>query len=282
MTQHIYLSSCCLATSKDVKTVLDTYADAGVSNVELSSCHPHTPDVLNLVQSYNFKYLVHNYFPPPREPFFSNFSSTDQAVRKKSMTLAKEAIVLCTKIGSPLYTVHSGFRQDVGSGINFDQNKAITPYDKAIAIFSTSMRELVAFAHDHGVKIAFENQPALTPRGNVSEFITFNKAEEYTTLINDIGPEKIGMLLDVAHLENSATVLGFDLDTFIENVKDLVLEVHACQNKPDGVHAHLPLQPGNKLLQTLKKFSHVPITLEVSSDMQTLLEQIKLVQNNVN
>ncbi len=275
----MYLSSCCLADKKDITTVLDGYAAAGVQAVELSGCHPYRRNMPEIVQSFDFRYLIHNYFPPPRKPFFLNLASSDPAVLKKSMQLAREAIVLCTKISSPIYGVHSGFRQDVGPDISFDSAKPITPYDAAFSTFCRSLRELARFACDQGVKLAFENQPALTTRGDVSSFITCINAGEYVRIIEDIGADKIGVLLDIPHLFSSAQVFGFDPLDFIERVKGYVAEIHLCQNQPGGVHAHLPLDANSPFLPLLRKCrrASVPVTLEVCADIKTLLEQARLV-----
>ncbi|MFC1729976.1 sugar phosphate isomerase/epimerase family protein [candidate division KSB1 bacterium] len=275
----IYISSCCLEKIRDLRKVLEQYWKEGIRNVELSGCHPHMPDVKEIVDSYKFNYLVHNYFPPPKEAFVFNLASNDKSVLKRSLELAKQAVKLCNKMGAPIYSVHTGYRQDPGLGFKFDVKGPAILYNDAINIFKKSLKEIADFAHDHSVKIGFENQPAKNPHGDVKEFITFIKAEEFNSIVKEIGPEKIGVVLDIAHLENAATIMKFDIDSFIEDVRENVIELHVCDNDENSVHTHVPLKESSKSVAVARSFKNMPITIESVSDIKGILKAKQLLEN---
>ena len=106
----IYVSTSCLKNPTNVSKVLDEYQKGDIENVELGSVHSSFD--IRILKKYDFNFLIHNYFPPPKNPFNLNLSSQNSVIRLKSIQLAKNAIDLCRKINSPIYTFHAGFTTD--------------------------------------------------------------------------------------------------------------------------------------------------------------------------
>ena len=66
--------------------VAERYLRKGIKNIELSG-GVHTPtlveDLLKIKKEANFQ--VHNYFPPPKNPFVLNLASADQKISNLSL-----------------------------------------------------------------------------------------------------------------------------------------------------------------------------------------------------
>ena len=94
---------------KNLSKVLEQYQNGGIENVELGSIH--SPFDTKILKKYDFNYLIHNYFPAPKKSFIFNLSSPNLEIKKKSLQLAKNAIELCRKINSPMYTKKNVFNK---------------------------------------------------------------------------------------------------------------------------------------------------------------------------
>ena len=55
---------------------------------------------------------IHNYFPPPREPFVINLATNNKMILKKSIDHIKKSILFAKKVGDNFYSFHAGFRLD--------------------------------------------------------------------------------------------------------------------------------------------------------------------------
>ena len=82
----IYVSSSCLKNKKITQSVQDL-ADEGYKNIELSGgttlYEGYVNDLLDLKEKYDLRYLLHNYFPPPKEPFMLNIASLNNELFEK-------------------------------------------------------------------------------------------------------------------------------------------------------------------------------------------------------
>ena len=77
-----------------------------------------------------FSFTLHNYCPPPIDPFVYNIASSDKFVLNKSEELAANALRLCKSVGSPLYGIHAGYIGDASTDLegNFKFEKYRTSY----------------------------------------------------------------------------------------------------------------------------------------------------------
>ena len=267
----IYVSTSCLKNPTNVSKVLDEYQKGDIENVELGSVHSSFD--IRILKKYDFNFLVHNYFPPPKNPFNLNLSSQNSVIRLKSIQLAKNAIDLCRKINSPIYTFHAGFTTDPKKLGKPFAKENISSRSEALATFIESVEELIDFSKNLGIKIAFE--PNVVQEFNLvrnrNELLLLADYDEIELFYKFFKKNEIGLLLDLGHTAVTSHWLNFNKDDFVTKCKDLTLAVHVSNNngKKDQ---HKGLTKRCWQYSKLKLFKKNPIILET---MNLSLEQIK-------
>ncbi len=278
----IYASTSCLKNPSNIIRVLNEYEKAGIENVELGSVHRHFE--IKQIKKFNFNFLIHNYFPPPKIPFNFNLASSNKEIREKSYNLAIHAIDLCAEIESPLYTFHAGFTVDpLKLGEAFPKEN-ITNRKKAISTFIEEVVKIVEYGNDRGIKTAME--PNVVQKFNLvnnkNELSLFAEFPEIEELFQSLNKTKLGLLLDLGHTIVTSHWLNFDKDEFVEKCRDKVLAIHASNN--NGLQdQHKSLTKECWQSSKLKEFRNVPITLETMNlTVEKIKENIKLVQEIIN
>ncbi len=257
----IYASTSCLKNPSNVIRVLEEYEKEGIENVELGSVHSNFD--ISKLKKFNFNFLIHNYFPPPKNPFNFNLASQNPSIRKKSINLAKKAIDLCQKINSPIYTFHAGFTVDPEKlGSKFSR-KNIVNREVAILTYIESLRDIIEYSKKNSVKIAME--PNVVQKFNLiknkNELSLFADIHELKYLYKFINKKDLGLLLDLGHTNVTATWLNFNRDEFVDFCKNKTLAVHISNN--DGKKdQHKALTKDCWHLSKLKLFKNKPIILE--------------------
>jgi sugar phosphate isomerase/epimerase len=267
----IYTSTTCLKHPKKIINVLKEYEKAGIKNVELGSVHSYFN--ISELKNFNFNFLIHNYFPPPKTPFNFNLASQNNSIRKKSLDLAKKSIDLCRQIDSPLYTFHGGFTVDPQKlGVKFTREK-IFPKSKSILTFITSLFELVDFAKSNGIKLAME--PNVVQKFNLirnkNELLLFAELDEIEILFKFFKNNELGILLDLGHTSVTSHWLHFNKNNFVKKLQDRISAVHISNN--DGLHdQHKSLTKNCWQVKKLPFSPKIPIILE---SMNLTIDQIK-------
>jgi endonuclease IV len=270
----IYASTSCLKNPFNVIRVLEEYEKEGIENVELGSVHSNF-DILKL-KKFNFNFIIHNYFPPPKNPFNFNLASQNQPIRNKSINLAKKAIDLCQKINSPIYTFHAGFTVDPENlGSKFSR-KNIVKRETAISTYIESLGDIIEYSKKNSVKIAME--PNVVQKFNLinkkNELSLFADISELKYLYKFINKKDLGLLLDLGHTNVTATWLNFNRDEFVDFCKNKTLAVHISNN--DGKKdQHKALTKDCWHISKLKLFKNKPIILE------TMNLTTKQISNNI-
>lgn len=250
----IFVSTSCLEGVKDLAEVLDIYSSHGIENVELGSCHEYIEDVESTLREYSdLNFVVHNYFPPAREPFIMNLAAQDGRVRTDSIAVCKRAIDLCHKFSYDLYSFHPGFRVKETLGLKFDlTSNQIVPYEAAFEKFTASLEEISTYAESRGVKVALENLE------HQNQAYMMTRPEEFERVL-DLFPE-LGVLLDMGHLKIASRKFGFAMEDFIKRVGNNIAAVHIHEN--DG-EKDLHLEPmGGDLVGYLSSINSDLIVLE--------------------
>ncbi|KKK58959.1 hypothetical protein LCGC14_3039190, partial [marine sediment metagenome] len=84
----IYISSACVQHEK-IKDSVEKLAQNGFEHIELSGgtkyYEGYEQDLVELKNKYDLKYLLHSYFPPPKEDFILNLASLDDEIYQKSL-----------------------------------------------------------------------------------------------------------------------------------------------------------------------------------------------------
>ena len=266
--RSMFVSTACLPGVQPITSRISLYRSHGLNAIELGAGVSADEDSLSQVAGMECQFLVHNYFPPPRNPFVLNLASGDDDIRQRSLDLVTEALTLTARLAAPFYSVHAGFITDP---ISFGTTSFVFPMPAspdearfAMDRFTTTLDIAIHRAQHLGVQILVENNvcsPEL--RGK----LLLQTADEFLGLFRALPSPHLGMLLDTGHLNVTASTLSFDRIAFVEKVASYVRAIHVHDN--DGTtDTHQPVQPGSWVLDVLRRpeFAGLPIVVEAKFD----------------
>jgi sugar phosphate isomerase/epimerase len=219
------------------KTAFETatmFLENGITGIELSGGQHDPQDLQNLktlLPKANLQ--LHNYFPPPKEPFVLNLASFDENIHKNSMEHCQKAIDYCEVLGSKYFAVHAGFLiepkvSELGKPISvqklYDRNDAKEK-------FIDSINSLGEYANSKNIKLLFENN--VLSHDNKTKFgrnpLLCTSPDE-TAEILEKTHKNVNLLVDVAHLKVSARSLGFDPVEFFSHCESWIQGYHLSDN----------------------------------------------------
>jgi sugar phosphate isomerase/epimerase len=245
----------------------------GIDRVELSSGIAYQPNLLEQVRATSgseIHYLIHNYFPPPKEPFVLNLASSDTKTRQRSCNLCRTAIDLAAELDAPFYSVHSGFAFNMtpdllGNPVAQGRipSSAYIPYSEAYTTFVENIINLTEYARSRNIKLLIENNvvsPAC-PDKDRHKAMLMASADEMVRLMQDVNNPSLGVLVDVGHVNVTATALGFRREEFVEIVAPHIGAFHLSYN--DGrSDQNLPFDQTAWFYPLLRDFPDVPVIIE--------------------
>jgi sugar phosphate isomerase/epimerase len=278
----IYISTSCLKNNKNVIDVLGVYENIGLKNIELGSSHMFVDNIIDKLKSYNFNFIVHNYFPPSKNMFVMNLSSQNSTILKKTLGQIKNAIRLCNELDGNLYSFHPGFTIDPLNLplISIKLNKKPILHDKAVDIFINMVQKVNAYAEDYGVKIAVENHVATK---ETSKFLIFYAYEDFEELFKKINSDNLGTLIDFGHLKVTSYWMNFDKYDFIDKIKEHIFAFHIHDNNSIS-DEHKSIRKTSWFMQFCDKkiFKTSIIVLEsVNLNSNKIIENKKLLENMI-
>ena len=277
----IYISSSCLQHER-IKDSVEGLVRNGFRNIELSGgtqyYEEYEEDLLVLKDRYNLNYLLHNYFPPPKQNFILNLASLNDEIYQKTLKYYEEAISLSRKLGSKKFGLHAGFFIDFNTkeiGKNISSAKL---YNKKEATkrFCEGYNYLKKITGD--IELYVENN--VLSSSNIETFqgqppFMLTDYEGYTELKSFID---FKLLLDIAHLKVSANSLRLD---FVEQLDKMIAisdYIHLSDN--DGLHDQNRCFSGDgDILDVLKayNFNDKIVTLETNGGISDIkLSQVVL------
>jgi sugar phosphate isomerase/epimerase len=209
----------------------------GISFVELSA-GTYSETLLNDLKELtkDIRFQIHNYFPPPDNPFVLNMGSLDPEIGKRSVDHVKKALEWSKVLGGDHYSFHAGFLLDpkideLGRRII---NRNLFDRDACIETFVARVTELAAIAQDAGITLMVENN--VLSAKNAIEFpanpLLMCDPDESRNIMAMM-PANVGLLVDVAHLKVSARSLGFDPGGMFDQCRDRIAGYHLSDN--DGL-----------------------------------------------
>lgn len=210
------------------------YFDSGFSHVELSGGQ-FFKSVLSKLKSlpHEVKIQIHNYFPPPLDPFVFNLASSDDEIFNKSFDHVLNSMDLVEDLGLEFYSFHGGFRinpnySELGSLL---KNQKISRKIDAQRIFRKAVIELADIAKTKGVVLLIENN-VITKR-NFFEYgenpLLFTSPDEILCFMKSM-PKNVRLLVDVGHLNVSSLTLGFDKVEALINLNHITVGYHLSDN----------------------------------------------------
>ena len=268
----IFISSSC-DRENNLGNFFSRLAGNGIRHIELSGGGGHIPEIESFLDHsrirFQLTYMVHNYFPPPQDPFILNLASGNKDIRAKSLSLAKKALDLCQRYGCDFYTVHPGYRQDLT--LSSDEQSFIGSPQKNIqapSVFETlraSVDTLCRYASECGLKFGVEN---LFPENRENNYSLLCSLEEFDHFFECLGfHDNLGILLDLGHAKLAAHYMGFNLEYFLDRImthyRSRLLAIHISEN--DGKQdCHWVPKRNGWISDFLKAYqvSDIPISIE--------------------
>ncbi|TAJ51870.1 MAG: hypothetical protein EPO58_12245 [Chitinophagaceae bacterium] len=242
---NLFVSTTFFKDGTAIETALDTCKINGIKNLELGSNHQYSSDFKSIITSLSpdLTYLVHNYFPIPKESFVLNLASTDEHIIQRSLEHVHTAIDFCEETGALLYTFHPGFLTDPkGSNQNRDNydfqwdDAAGKQYDVAYETMLESIETCVEYAAKKKIRIAIETEGSY----NKHHHLLMQKPAEYEKLFKYFSPADLGINLNIGHLKLATEVFGFTAEAFTNLIGHYIVAMELSHN--NGLtDQHLPL-----------------------------------------
>ena len=282
--KNIFVSTTFAEDDSKISDVLATCKKENISNVELGSNHIYEKNFKKIIQQYNFRFLVHNYFPIPRKSFVVNIASLNKQIRTKSIQHVKKAINFCKVTNSKLYTVHPGFLTDPITASrtknNYDfiwnNNNLNKNYNLAFNNMLSSLKKIVHFAKNKKVRVAIETEGSFKKKN----LLLMQKPNEYKELFKYFKPNDLGINLNIGHLNLASRAFKFSKFEFVKKLKQYILAIELSHN--NGIEdQHLPLKRNEWYWKIINDpdFSKVYKILEFRN---TSIENIKNVLKLLN
>ena len=287
---RVFISTTCLK-----RNLFEAGVPEYVTGVEFSGGFAYRPirefrKLLSKVKYSGKNILIHGYFPPQEKSFILNFASIDQELVNRSLSLAENALGLCSEFGLPYYSFHpgylsTGYENSMGNFIF--NNTSFIKYETALSNFKRNFERLYSLSQRYCVKLAVEN--LFINRGNIKDSLnnSFDEIEELMLLL----PKDTGLLLDLGHMNVSANYMNFSRESFlskyIKTFGDRLYELHLSENDGD-FDTHNKLSSNSWQLFSLSLFRRCPgvsgngvnITLESRNlEDETLKENLHLIDN---
>ena len=264
----------------------ELFVNENIKFIELSG-GLYSKDLLINLSKYiesGVKFQIHNYFPPPKNPFILNLASSDDSIRKQSLNHVMNSLKCCKILKSNFYSFHAGFLCDfsiseIGKKI---KNRQLNDRKKSKDIFYKSLEKISKVASDLNINLMIENNVL-----SKKNFLEFNSnpflmcdPEEAIEIMKD-SPKNINLLVDVAHLKVSSNSLRFDPKNFFLECDDYITGYHLSDN--DGlVDSNNSINENSWFWRYLKKDIDY-ISLEVYGEKISQLNELKkLVESKCN
>ena len=278
----IFVTSSCVKANY-IKESVSALAEAGFKNIELSGGTEYYTDfeidLLRLRDKYDLNYLLHNYFPPPKNHFVINLASLDSDNYERSIAHCKTAIELSKKLGGRKYAIHAGFlldirKEEIGSKITYT---GLNDSKKAVQKMKEAWKILINTADDQ-LELYLENN--VYSETNKKTFLNNNPFlfSTYEGMLSLKDQMEFKPLLDLAHLKVSTNVLGLNFKDQIEQIISFTDYIHISGN--DGFHdQNLGISDENIMIAMLKKhrIKDRTITLEIYGNMVDLIKGYELI-----
>ncbi len=280
----IYVSSSCIK-SDSIEQSIRALAAEGFKNIELSGGTSYREDTLDLLLSLkkelDLNYLLHNYFPPPKEPFVLNLASLDDEVHTMTLNHIKKAVDWSVKLAAEKFAFHAGFLLNIPLSQIGKKIDKIGLFDELYAYrrFNESLIEIRNFAKER-IDLYIENNVLST-----DNFKSFNSIDPFFfTSEKNMGKvewsKDFNCLLDVAHLKVSCQALSLNFQEQLKGLYKKTDYIHISDN--NGLEdSNQVVTEESDLYEQLKSIwvKNKTITIEVYSGMDDIKTTYNLLHN---
>jgi sugar phosphate isomerase/epimerase len=285
---NLFVSTTFVPDGSPLEKALEYCDSSNIKSVEIGSNHCYEENY-GYLSHYNYKYLVHNYFPIPQKSFVLNIASFDEKIRTASIKHIKRAIDLCEKINAKLYTFHPGFLTDpkgsnnTNSNFDFqwDENQlSVSSFTKAKELMYHALDKVVDYAESKKINIAIETEGSL----NKKDHLLMQQPFEYEEFKGKYHASDIGINLNIGHLNLAANAFDFNRSEFVDLIQNYIVAMELSHN--DGVEdQHLPLQLDSWYWDTIMdpRFDDVYKILEFrNTSISEIAKNIQMIQKKEN
>lgn len=256
-----------------------------ILNIELSGGVFYENQLSELKKIKNdLNFQIHNYFPPPKDPFILNLASTNDHIVKRSFELIESSLVYCEELNCSKYSFHAGFLldpklSDLGNDI---KSRSILPKEKALDLFLERVNMISKKAREHGVDLMIENN-VLTKSNlnhfNQNPFLMVDTEDCIYVMKNT--PDNVNLLIDLGHLNVSSKSLKFDSINFLKNCSNWVKGYHFSDN--DGVKdQNYPINFDSWFWNYIDKNIEYNSLEIYNTTLSTLIDQINITKKILN
>ena len=272
--------------SKNLRDILELAKNAKLHYIELAPGLKHDEDTSYLIKNNAdvFSFLVHNYFPAPKEDFTLNLASTNSSVINRSMDMCKGNIKICYSLGIPYYSIHCGFCFDTDGehlGKSSQVSLECVPVEVAKDVFINNLKELCDYAKQYDIKITIENNVLAGFASDKKNIMLGVTSEDIKEILERCSRSNLQLLLDLGHAKVSSKSLNFNLLQMVDDLKEYIMEVHISDN--DGINdLNLPIkQDSYDLLKCLELLKNKVWTIEAYNlEIKEIEEQIALLSKS--
>ena len=278
---NIYISTLAFKGEK-IEDIINIAKENNLS-LEFSSDIPHMMDMEQIFLAAPILKIPHNYFPAPEIPFVLNLASSNSDIRKKSIEHCKNGLMLAKKANAPFYSAHAGFCFDpspdeLGKKFTFksDINK-----DKNKHFFLQSVEDILKTADKLGIDFLVENNviASFNLRNEDLNPLLCCDQEEINWLFTNITNNKLGLLLDTAHLKVSCQTLDISLHNELMAIQPFIRAIHHSDNN-GLIDNNQPMNDDYWFLKFIGEFQNITHIIEVQKiENDTIHQQINLLKS---
>lgn len=270
--------------SQNAMEVVEELSSFGLKSFELSGGKYDPKIEEKLLETSNvYNIQIHNYFPPPENPFVFNLASEDDAVRERSFKHVENAIRITAGLNKKYFSFHAGFLLDpdpkeLGKRIT---KRKLQNRVNSLRIFLAEVSKLSSIANESDITLLIENN--VVSKGNFEEFgenaFLMTEISETLEIIESV-PDNVGLLVDVAHLKVSARTLNFNPIDYLLLVNPKTKAYHLSDN--DGFSDQNRELTENSWFWDFLNYDAEFYTLEVYNVLpEKLISQIELVKKKL-
>lgn len=276
----IYISTSCIK-SKYIFESIKILGENNFNNIELSGgtffYDKIEEDLLRLKAERKLNYLIHNYFPPPEEPFVLNLASLDSNIYNRTLSFYENSIRFSEKLGISFYGIHAGFFMNpsikqIGKNFSFkklfDVNKSIEQFCNGYNNLSTISKKVSIYIENN--VFSYENYNVF--KENPFMLLCYN---DYIKLKDKIN---FKFLLDIGHLKISSNILGLNFEKELELLLPESDYLHISDN--DSLNdINDPIKRSSSMYEILRRLNlkNKTITLEINADINEISESYNLI-----
>ena len=289
MKNNIWISSS-FFSKNNIDEIIIEMKKINFTKLELTAGIEREPNIENKLLNYEqegFEFLIHNYFPKPKQEFVINLASTNLKNINRTLDHCVDSIKLASKLNNKTYSVHSGFafEMDINLIGNMTKQSEYIEENKfeieiAFEQMVINSNKILKIADELGVEIIFENN--MIPNHNFRniESVPYFLVEPVgiKNFFNEIEFKNCGLLLDVAHAKIVSDILGLDPHSFfnLENIKYIQL------SDPEGFQDSSKIFNENSwFYNEISKYSPDCYILEIKESNKSKLDELVNKINNI-